>query len=68
MARKLIEEVARVVKAVKALDIKHMDTYTNATRPGAGTVAVGYTFFNTDDNFLNTSDGTNWRDPTGAVT
>ena len=42
--------------------------YTNATRPAPGTVPAGYTIFNSDDNFLNTSDGTNWRNQSGAIT
>ncbi len=42
--------------------------YTDATRPGPTTVSIGYTFFNTDDTFDNVSDGTNWRDPAGAIT
>jgi len=40
--------------------------YSDGTRPAAGT--IGRVIFNTDDNFLNVDDGTNWRDPTGAVT
>ena len=42
-------------------------SYSNLTRPITG-LSKGDTIFNTDDNFLNTWDGTQWRDPTGAVT
>ena len=42
--------------------------YADATRPNPADVPVGFTIFNTDDNFINCSDGTNWRDPTGAIT
>lgn len=42
--------------------------YTDGTRPSAAAKPAGYCFFNSSDNFLNCSDGANWRDPTGAVT
>lgn len=45
-----------------------LPTYTNAGRPAANTVPAGTVIFNSDDNYTNASDGTNWRDPTGAVT
>ena len=45
-----------------------LQVYADATRPSAASVAVGTAIFNTDDNFSNISDGTNWRDPTGAIT
>lgn len=64
----VISALNRIRDAVAASDIKHFNVYTDATRPGAGTVSAGYVFFNSSDNFLNVSDGANWRDPTGAVT
>ena len=39
---------------------------TDATRGAAGT--AGCVIWNSGDNFINVSDGANWRDPTGAVT
>lgn len=43
-------------------------TFNDGTRPLATAVPVGTIFFNTGDNFPNVSDGTNWRNPAGAVT
>jgi hypothetical protein len=48
------------------LDVKAV--YADANRPAATDNAVGTTIFNTDDDFNNITDGTNWRDPTGAIT
>ncbi len=45
-----------------------LKTYTDATRPSASTVGAGAMIFNSDDNFPNVSDGTNWRDMNGNVT
>lgn len=45
-----------------------LPSYTNANRPGANLVPAGTMIFNTNDNFPNVSDGTNWRDPAGAIT
>lgn len=42
--------------------------FSDAGRASASAVPAGTVIFNTDDNFLNVSDGTNWRDPTGATT
>lgn len=42
--------------------------YTNTNRPTASQVPIGTVIFNTSDNFINVSDGTNWKDPTGATT
>ena len=64
----LIAVLNKIRDAIAASDIKHFDVYTDSTRPSASSVSPGYTFFNSSDNFLNTSDGTNWRDPTGAIT
>lgn len=64
----LVAALNKIRDAVAASDIKHFDVYTDTTRPGAGTVVAGYTFFNSSDNFLNTSDGTNWRNQSGAIT
>ncbi|MBU4223678.1 hypothetical protein KJ934_00350 [Patescibacteria group bacterium] len=44
------------------------EVYTDATRPAANTKPAGYTFFNSSDNFLNTSDGTDWRNQSGVIT
>lgn len=43
-------------------------SFTDATRPGANVAGSGYTIWNTDDGFTNVSNGTNWIDPTGAIT
>ncbi len=43
-------------------------SYTNLSRPAAADVPVLSYIWNTDDNALNWSDGTAWRDATGAVT
>ena len=43
-----------------------LPVYTDATRPTAGT--AGMVIFNSDDNFLNVDDGSNWRDMSGNVT
>ncbi len=45
-----------------------LPAYTDGTRPTASTLTAGASIFNTSDNFANYSDGTNWRDPTGAIT
>lgn len=44
------------------------ETYTNALRPNADLFKVGQAIWNTDDNALNWSDGTNWRDAAGVIT
>lgn len=41
-------------------------SYTDATRPGASSVDAGTVIYNSDDNGLNVSDGTNWRMPNGG--
>lgn len=41
-------------------------TYTDATRPSAGT--AGRVIFNSDDGKLNIDDGTNWTLPDGTTT
>lgn len=41
--------------------------YAAAARPAANSVPVLSYIWNTDDNNLNWSDGTNWRDATGAI-
>ena len=64
----LISTLNKIRDAIAASDIKHFDVYTDATRPAPGSVSPGYTFFNSSDNFLNTSDGTNWRNQAGAIT
>lgn len=42
--------------------------YTDAQRPAANTVPVGFSFWNSNDNAPNFSDGTNWRDAAGNLT
>ncbi len=46
---------------------RDLAVFSNATRP-AQPVSVGTAIFNTDDNAPNYSDGTNWRDASGALT
>lgn len=43
-------------------------SFTDITRPAPADVGSGYTIWNTDDDFTNVSNGTNWLDPDGAVT
>ena len=42
--------------------------YTNATRPAATAWPIYSAIWNTDDNALNWTDGTNWRDASGVIT
>jgi hypothetical protein len=42
--------------------------YADATRPAAANVPIFSAIWNTDDDALNWSDGTNWLDATGAIT
>jgi len=42
--------------------------FTDLTRPLATAWPVFGAIWNTDDNALNWTDGTNWRDATGAIT
>ena len=64
----IVDVLNKINRAIVASDIKHFDVYTDATRPGPATVSAGYTIFNSGDNFLNTSDGANWRDQAGVIT
>lgn len=48
--------------------VVQLPVYTNAARPPATDYAAGSAIWNSDDNFTNVSDGTDWRDPTGSVT
>jgi len=41
--------------------------YSDATRPSAASVGAGYVIYNSSDNGLNVSDGTNWRMPGSAT-
>lgn len=66
--KEIVDVLNKINRSIIASDIKHFNVYTNATRPEADSVPSGYTFFNSDDNFLNTSDGTNWRNPSGTIT
>ena len=45
-----------------------LEVYTDTSRPDPADQPAGATIWNDDDNFPNTSDGTNWIDPTGAST
>ena len=45
-----------------------MITYTDANRPPASQFGAGMMIFNSSDNFPNISDGTNWRNMSGATT
>jgi hypothetical protein len=42
--------------------------YSDGSRPSASSVPQGAVIFNTTDSSLNVSDGSNWRDMTGAIT
>lgn len=42
--------------------------FSNATRPLATAWPIFSDIWNTDDNALNWSDGTNWRDAAGVIT
>ncbi len=61
-----LNKINRTIKNQKTAPT--LDVFSDTSRPAANTVPAGYTFFNSSDNFINTSDGTNWRDPTGAIT
>ena len=41
--------------------------YTDANRPTPAAVPAGTVIFNTSDNALNVSDGTNWKGPGAAA-
>lgn len=41
-------------------------TYTDATRPSASSVSAGAVIYNSTDNGLNVSDGSDWRAPNGG--
>jgi hypothetical protein len=43
-------------------------SYTNITRPAANTVPTFTAIWNTDDEALNWSDGTDWRMADGSIT
>jgi hypothetical protein len=45
-----------------------LPTYTDANRPLPTKVPLGTLIQNSNDNFPNVSDGTNWRDMAGAIT
>lgn len=53
------------VSVFKPLVLKN---FTDGNRPAANSLPSGATIFNTDDKFINVSDGTNWFDPTGTIT
>ena len=71
----LTETVARSLEApsvsvgsLNTIASPQLPVFSDTTRPGPTTVPVGYMIFNTDDNFSNTSDGTDWKDPDGVTT
>ena len=43
-------------------------SYSNTTRPAASTVPAFSAIWNTSDNAVNWSDGTNWRSSDGVIT
>ncbi len=43
-------------------------SFDNAHRPSATNYPIGTAIWNTDDNALNWSDGTDWRNAAGSVT
>jgi hypothetical protein len=45
-----------------------LPTYLNSTRPDPTKVLVGLVIWNIDDNAVNWSDGTHWRDSDGNIT
>ena len=50
----------------KGLESITLQVYTDATRPAAATAGAGAVIYNSTDNGLNVSDGTNWRAPNGG--
>lgn len=64
---KIRNELQRIRVAIEG-GVNGFLVYTNATRPAATTKPAGWCFYNSNDNFINCSDGANWRDPTGAIT
>ena len=71
--RELLRQVQRQVDSLESrvarLEANRgtLDAHTDASRPRANERKYRQ-IFNTDDGFPNVSDGTNWLDPTGAVT
>lgn len=57
-------------RAMRLLDtrLNRPPSYTDGNRPSAGSVPAGFMIWNTTDNALNVSDGTNWRTATGTIT
>lgn len=45
-----------------------LGSYNNTTRPAANTLEAGTVIWNTDDNAINLSDGSAWRDAMGTTT
>ena len=67
LRRYLNELEARVAGLLTTTDLLKAAVFTNASRPAPATVDAGTIIFNSDDNDLNVSDGTNWR-LNGAIT
>lgn len=51
-----------------ALGTEPWPPFTDITRPAAGDWPLYGAIWNTDDNALNWTDGTNWRDAAGVIT
>ena len=65
----IVNAINRLIEAVKGLKTAPtLDVFSNTSRPSASSVPVGYIFFNSNDNFPNVSDGTNWRNMSGTIT
>jgi len=68
--------VAVALEAGDAVEVRNLDSdmyywlpvHTDANRPLPTAVTAGTIIWNSDDGFTNVSDGTDWYDPTGAVT
>jgi len=50
------------LRTVETTNFSGYPVFTDATRPVATSVPIGYTFYNSDDSALNLSDGTQWID------
>jgi hypothetical protein len=66
--RYLNELEARVNGGFSAADLPLAPPRDNTSRGSAAVAGQGAIIFNTQDNTLNVSDGTNWRDMSGSIT
>lgn len=65
----IITALNRLIEVLKTFNQSpSLNNFSNTSRPTPTTVSAGYMIFNTDDNFPNVSDGTNWRDMSGTIT